>query len=179
MSKSKIKNPNQAQNPKSKKILKFGFGILFVIWTLSFGIFSPVFADDPIDPLCTNVKCGEKELNQFVICGRSCDDPNTDWNETCSCTIWHIFKMMKNIMDWLMLYGGIFAALFIAGGGIMMLISRGNPGQISKAKMWITNAVIGLLFIFIAWLIINTIFIVLGFPGAEFTWPPEGIKWGP
>jgi len=95
------------------------------------------------------------------------------------CRLIDIFVLIQTVMNWLLLYGGIFATLFIAGGGIMMLISRGNPGQISKAKMWITYAVIGLLLVFVAWVIINTIFIILGFPSAEFKsrWPWD-IKWG-
>lgn len=82
---------------------------------------------------------------------------------TDNCTLMHLFELIKNIMNWLLWYGGIFAALFIACGGIMMLISRGNPGQITKAKLWITYAVIGLLIVFCAWLIINTIMIVLDY----------------
>ncbi|MFH1392732.1 MAG: pilin [bacterium] len=84
------------------------------------------------------------------------------------CELADLFILIKNIMNWLMLYGGIFATLVIAGGGIMMLISRGNPGQITKAKMWITYAVIGLLLIFTAWLIINTIMTVLGYQESIF-----------
>jgi len=102
-------------------------------------------------------------LAGLVPCKGTIEDP---------CTLLKLFELIKNIMNWLMWYGGIFAALFIAGGGIMMLISRGNPGQISKAKMWITYAVIGLLIVFCAWLIINTIMIVLDYQESIFG------KWG-
>ena len=105
----------------------------FILTILLISVALPVFAID------------------LVPCGKGKPD----------CTLTHLFQLIKNIMDWMMLYGGIFATLFIAGGGIMMLISRGNPGQITKARMWITYAVIGLLLILIAWLIINTIMLML------------------
>jgi len=79
------------------------------------------------------------------------------------CKLIHVFFLIKNIMNWMLLYGGLIAAAFIAGGGIMMILGRGNPGKITKARMWITNAIIGLLILFAAWAIINTIFTVLDY----------------
>lgn len=87
-----------------------------------------------------------------------------DGGKADPCTIQKLFEMLQTIMQWMLLYGGIIAALFIAVGGIMMLLARGNEQKVTQAKLWITNAVIGILLVFCAWLIINTVMWFFGRP---------------
>jgi hypothetical protein len=49
------------------------------------------------------------------------------------------------------------AVLMIVIGGVMFLTAAGDPGRIGTAKRILTSVVIGLLIIFLAWLIVDTI----------------------
>ena len=60
----------------------------------------------------------------------------------------------------LALYAG--APVLFAWGGILILISAGNPGKISEGKKILTGTLIGILIILLAYLIIKTLIDTLG-----------------
>lgn len=60
---------------------------------------------------------------------------------------------------------GSLALLFFVYGGVMFLISAGNSEQVQKAKGIVVNAVIGLIIVFMSWIII------------QFTMEALGVKW--
>ena len=49
----------------------------------------------------------------------------------------------------------IILPISFAIGGIMFLVSRGNSGETSKARAWLTNSIIGLVVMLCAWLILS------------------------
>jgi hypothetical protein len=53
-------------------------------------------------------------------------------------------------------------------GGIMFLTAAGDPGRIGTAKKILTSVVIGLLIIFLAWLIVDTIIMFITKSGSPF-----------
>ena len=73
----------------------------------------------------------------------------------CPCTLCDLYQLSLNIIDFL-LYGISLpvAAAMLAWGGLKMLTSAGNPTAITEAKKILTNAVIGIILAFLAWLII-------------------------
>ena len=56
---------------------------------------------------------------------------------------------------------GVAALLFFIAGGVFMIVSGGNQVYISKGKMILRSAVIGLAIIFLAWIIVNLIVIAI------------------
>jgi len=56
----------------------------------------------------------------------------------------------------------------IVVGGVMFLTAAGDPGRIGNAKKMLTATVIGLLIIFLAWLIVDTIIMFLTPAGSLF-----------
>lgn len=92
----------------------------------------------------------------------------------CPCTLCDLYQLSLNIIDFL-LYGISLpiAAVMLAWGGLKMLTSAGNPTAITEGKKILTNAVIGIILAFLAWLIINALLITLGF-GFD-AWP--SVKW--
>jgi len=99
----------------------------------------------------------EKLKGGLVPCGRMCNDPCTKECECCPCTLCHLFVLFKKIVDFLTI-NIIFplAVLMIVIGGVMFLTAAGSPERINTAKKILTSTVIGLVIIFLAWLIVDT-----------------------
>ena len=90
------------------------------------------------------------------------------------CTFCDFFKMLNRILNFILLrIIPAFAALMIAIGGFMYIISRGNPEELARAKKLFTSIGIGLLIIYGAWLIVYAFLLILG--GAA--WMGLGGNW--
>jgi len=80
-----------------------------------------------------------------------------------NCTLCYFFIMLDNIVDFLLLrLVPVLAAIMIAIGGFMYIISRANPDQLTRVRSLLTAVAIGLLIVYGAWIIINTFLIVIG-----------------
>ncbi|HIH49081.1 MAG: hypothetical protein UX07_C0023G0004 [Parcubacteria group bacterium GW2011_GWA2_45_30] len=78
------------------------------------------------------------------------------------CTICDLFKLIQNILNFAWIYITFpVAALMLAIGGFMMLVpglsGEKGAGSYSKGKKIITNALLGIVIVFMAWLGIDTI----------------------
>ncbi len=84
-----------------------------------------------------------------------------------ACTIEDFFIMLARIFNFIVLWVATpLAILMITIGGVMIMISAGNPnlaGLGKKALMW---SIIGLALVFCSWLIVNFILKTLGYEGA-------------
>ncbi|MEI6378434.1 MAG: pilin [Candidatus Falkowbacteria bacterium] len=68
-----------------------------------------------------------------------------------------ICNYIASIYDFAMGAVGIVAALAVAVGGLMWVMSVGNPGSIGKAKGWITDGLIGLALVLSAFALLSMI----------------------
>lgn len=68
-----------------------------------------------------------------------------------------ISEKVSNFYDWALGIGGLLALGIIVYGGILYSTSSGNPSRITEAKRWMYSAVTGLLLLFGAFIILNTI----------------------
>ena len=78
------------------------------------------------------------------------------------CTICDLFKLIQNILNFAWIYITFpVAALMLAIGGFMMLVpglsGEKGAGSYSKGKKIITNALLGVAIVFLAWLGIDTL----------------------
>ncbi len=95
----------------------------------------------------------------LVPCGGPGQDP---------CTICHLFLMLNNIVKFIMFtIAPPLAVLMLIVGGAMFFFAGGAPTKIEGAKRIITAVFIGLLIIFCAWVIVNTIFAKTGLIESE------------
>lgn len=79
------------------------------------------------------------------------------------CQFCHLFVLFNNIIKFLLTcFAPIVAVLMIVIAGLFLLFSRGNPEMFKRGKEIITAVVIGLVIIFIAWLLVNLFFTVIG-----------------
>jgi len=91
----------------------------------------------------------------FVPCG------NTG---QAACTICDFFKMLMIIYNFIVWdIATPLAIIALAVGGILMMISAGNPNLMSKGKTIFWTAVIGLVLVFCSYLIIATILNIIGY----------------
>ena len=88
----------------------------------------------------------------------------------CPCNFCDFFKLIHNIINFLLIPCGLnnhiplipsIAGIMLIIGGLVMLVSQGNPGMFNKAKSILTATIIGLIIIFIAWVFLNTFFVYL------------------
>jgi len=94
----------------------------------------------------------------LVPCGRLCDDPSTPEDETRSCTTCDIFALISRVINFVLFtILPMVAALLYLISGLMILLSRGDPGLITKGKNFFWTTTWGLVLIFGAWMITNTV----------------------
>ena len=84
-----------------------------------------------------------------------------------ACTINDFFIMLARIFNFIVWWVATpLAILMMTIGGIMIMISAGNPNLASKGKEALQWSAIGLALVFCSWLIVNFILTTLGFKGA-------------
>ncbi len=89
----------------------------------------------------------------FVPCGTSANDT--------PCTLCHVVIMGKGIMDWGMQVMAAIGLVVITAMGIMYIVSAGDEGMIKNAKSGIKTSLIGVGVMLGAWLIVNTLLLLV------------------
>lgn len=97
----------------------------------------------------------------IVPCGRNCDDADSEYDETQSCTLCHLIVMIHNIFNLMLALLIIVALLFITLGGVLFIVSAGNPGLRTTAKGIITRTLLGFALFLLAWLIVYGVLVFM------------------
>ena len=96
-------------------------------------------------------KGGDPAAKGLVPCGVS-----------CSCTIENIFEMIGRVYHFIVWnLATPLAVLAVLVGGILLMVSSGNPGLAGRGKSILTIAIIGLVLVFLSYLIIDTLLFAL------------------
>ncbi len=104
------------------------------------------FAYNPGDPL--------------VPCTATTGQPPCGWND--------LMNLVNNIITFVLRDMVIpIAAIMSAYAGFLLVTSGGSTESRGKAKKIFTSAVVGLIIALVAWLVVSTILVILGFNG---TW---------
>ncbi len=130
---------------------------IFLLIILLSIIFAPVFASAAGLVPCTGA----------VTC------TGTAPNQTCTtdCTISAFFTLILNIYNFIVQdIATPLAILSISIGGIIMMISAGNPNLLGLGKKIFYAAIIGLVLVFCSWLIINFIMQAVGYTANGGAW---------
>ncbi|MCX6718268.1 MAG: hypothetical protein NTY81_01540 [Candidatus Staskawiczbacteria bacterium] len=86
-----------------------------------------------------------------------------------ACGILDFFAMLARIYNFIVLYIATpLAVIALVVGGILLLISAGNPNLAGMGKKIIYAAIIGLVLVFCSYLIINFVLSAIGYTG---NWP--------
>ena len=79
------------------------------------------------------------------------------------CGLCHIFVLFDNIIDFVLWkFVPPLAVLMLVIGGAMLFFSGGDPGLLGRGKSVMTSVVMGLVFVYSAWLIITLFFTWIG-----------------
>lgn len=70
--------------------------------------------------------------------------------------------VLSNVIFALLLFAGAVAVLFLIIGGFRYVISTGNPEQVEGAKKTIMYAILGLIIIFVAFVLVRLVQSYLG-----------------
>ncbi|MFA5250606.1 MAG: pilin [Parachlamydiales bacterium] len=74
----------------------------------------------------------------------------------CPCEICDLFKMINNIVNYIVLViVPLVAILFVAYGGFQYITAAGDPGKTQDAKNILTAVVVGLIIIYGAWVAVE------------------------
>jgi hypothetical protein len=101
-------------------------------------------------PFAAGAQTGQPAPAGLVPCG-------TGPAPVTPCKLSDFIPLIKKILNFLILISAPIGALAVAIGGGMYLFSGPNPKLQGTAKTILTDAFVGLLIVFGAWLIVNTI----------------------
>lgn len=113
----------------------------------------------------------------IVPCGRNCNDGRTPYNETQNCTLCHLLIMMKNIFDLMFAWMIIVSLVMLTIGGVMYLLSAGNPGTATFAKGILTKTLMGFGGFLVSWLLVYTLLVFLSAKPANTLGIASGADW--
>jgi hypothetical protein len=91
----------------------------------------------------------------LVPCGGYTDATNTTREHPCG--FLDLFSLVALVTDFLVSMAGVYAVYKIIDGGFGLIISTGNEEKITQRKGEITDAVVGLVLVFMAYMLINTV----------------------
>lgn len=74
-------------------------------------------------------------------------------------------RILFDVINALLLFAGAVAVLFLIIGGFRYVVSTGNPDQVEAAKKTILYAILGLIIIFIAFVLVKLVQQYLGVTG--------------
>ena len=116
----------------------------------------------PPDPNCA--VCQDVPNSAGLIpCGKSINDPDTDWDECAACTPCSLILMGQLIIEFLVKIAAILALLSIALAGFFYIFAAGNVGAIEKAKSIMKYTLLGFVLVFIAWAVVDSMLITMGY----------------
>ena len=85
---------------------------------------------------------------------------------TCPCQLSHVFILIFNVYKFIVFnIATPLAALLMVIGGIVWVVSAGNPGMLDTGKRMFKGAIWGIVLIFGSWIIVNVVLIAIGYTG--------------
>lgn len=139
----------------------------FVGGLLVMGAFVSSSHEGPISTLRSSFAAQEQSFQLqpaaafkgLVPCGNTGQAP---------CQACHFVVLAQNVVNWFIYISVFVAAVMFAGAGFFYLTSAGDEKKVTLAHSIFQNVFIGLLFILLGWLIVDTIMKTL-FVGSELS----------
>lgn len=135
-----------AGRPSAQGKIYFCFGFFLIVFFL---LFIPVAQAQVIGNL--------DFLKGIVPCGTS--------YASAPCTVCHFYKLVQNIINFLLLVSSSLVTLMAIYIAFLFLFSGGSPQKITDAKNKLWLLIWGLVWILGSWLVLNTIITEFANPG--------------
>ena len=107
----------------------------------------------------------EKGLQGGIV--PKCDPTGTN-PSLRDCDINVLAEAGANLLNALIAIAIVATVIFIMYGAIRLITSAGNPENLKKSREIITNSVMGVVIVLVAWVVINTFFTL--FVNCEGSW---------
>ena len=145
----------------NKKLFSIIFSIFLLIPSFSYAI-----CEGRILP-CPPDNDGDGRYGEMERPGEDLDNDKLS-GEMEVCTFCHIFELANNIIVYLMTcLTPIISGIMLILGGFYIMIAGVDPGKMEQGKKIITAAIVGLIVIFVSWVLLNTFLSSIGI--AEWT----------
>ncbi len=95
----------------------------------------------------------------LVNCGNSVVASDS----SSGCKLGDLFTTAFNLVQYMLSGAAAIAVGGVIYGGVLMVTSAGNEGRSTSGKKAVTNSLIGLAVILLAYLLVRSLFLVLGF----------------
>ncbi|MDD4271273.1 MAG: hypothetical protein PHF50_00525 [Patescibacteria group bacterium] len=140
-----------------KNIIKFSIILFLLINVFAIGILTVKAAPLLNDP----TENSDMALNAKSAC-----------MTTGTCELNDFTRIAINATKIILGIVGSLALLAFVAGGLMMMLSAGNPEWVTRGKQTLIGAVVGLVIVFTSYMIIQLVFTSLGISGnwATSTW---------
>lgn len=114
---------------------------------------------------------GARIVPECMSPGITVTQPDGTTKTVAACGLCDFFLLITNIYDFIAFkLTPPVAGLMIVFAGALFLISGGSEERVSQAKKIFINVVIGLVFVYASWLIVNSIIQVIGASGNIRGW---------
>ena len=135
-----------------------------------------IYSGEAVESFLEYLKFLKVKFPEFTF-GEICEKVGVELSEWKSipCQFCHFFVMFKGILDFALKLVIIIGVLMLTIGGFMFFFAGGSPASLDRAKGILTSTAIGLVIIFAAWLIVNSILTFPGFINPQLSWDPT--KW--
>ncbi len=117
----------------------------YVAFLLSFVICSGIALTLIVAPVIAAETLPETGVGGLVPCSGS------------YCDFCDLMALGNRVLDWMFMIVFMFFAIVAFISGVKLVTSGGNPGRLEDAKQSLTNVLIGILIMFSAWLIVDTL----------------------
>ena len=113
----------------------------------------------------------------LVPCGASENDPDTAVDESVPCSFPCVFRLIHNVFNLVALrLAPLISVTAFIFGAVLIMFSGANQSWHTRGRQVVTGTVVGLLFVLLSWVIVNTTINVLSVnpvaPGQ-----PQGFPW--
>ena len=86
------------------------------------------------------------------------------------CTFCDLIKLVENIVNFLWSLAAVVAGAMLVYGGFIMMTAGGDQGKVKEGKGIITQALIGFIIMFVAWILINLVLSVIATGEVSLRW---------
>ncbi len=103
----------------------------------------------------SGVSISRVNASGLVPCG------NGEGSSFTECSVCDLQQLAINLMKWFITIAVIVATALFVNTGILYVLSPSNPGNIAKAHNLFFATLVGMIIVFSAWMVINTVMVVL------------------
>lgn len=149
----------------SKKTIYISF---FLSFCLAFSFFAFVNVSKVIAATASDYQNTPETNPGFQIvpdCNNYVSAPGTP-GQSQECGWYDLLQLIKNVMAFLLYLSAFLATMSFVYAGFLYLTAFGEMGKVEQAHGIFTKVALGLVFVFLAWLIVATILSALGVSGA-------------